>query len=225
MKKVYIGVGHGGQDSGAYAPPIKEKDLNLGIALALGAELQRHGVEVMLSRTTDVYEDVNAKVAECNKFAPDLCLDVHNNAGGGDGFEVYHYTGGGTSLVMAQNIEKEVIAIGQNSRGCKTKLGSDGKDYFGFIRMTKSPAVLVECAFVDTKDVQIVDTSAEQKSMGIAIAKGILKTLGIAYIPEVAPVQPVPVQPAIDYLSVIASKDLEIARLNAKINNAKTALN
>ena len=40
----------------------------------------------------------------------------------------------------------------------------------------------MECAFLDNKtDVQIVDTTAEQKAMGVAIAKGILKTLGIAY--------------------------------------------
>jgi hypothetical protein len=34
---------------------------------------------------------------------------------------------------------------------------------------------------VDTKDVEIIDTREERKNMGIAIAKGILKTLGITY--------------------------------------------
>ena len=33
MKKVYIGVGHGGGDSGAVANGLKEKDLNLTTAL------------------------------------------------------------------------------------------------------------------------------------------------------------------------------------------------
>lgn len=36
------------------------------------------------------------------------------------------------------------------------------------------------------KDIQIIDTAAEQQVMGAAIAKGILKTLGIAYR-DVAP--------------------------------------
>ena len=47
------------------------------------------------------------------------------------------------------------------------------------------PAVIVECAFLDNKkDVQIIDTEAEQKAMGVAVAKGVLKTLGVAWQPE-----------------------------------------
>ena len=57
-----------------------------------------------------------------------------------------------------------------------------GKDYFGFIRQTNAPAVLCEFAFLDNKtDVKIVDTVAEQKEMGVAAAKGFLKTLGIKW--------------------------------------------
>ena len=52
--------------------------------------------------------------------------------------------------------------------------------------------MLLECAFIDTKDVQIIDTPDEQKKMGIAVAKGILKTLGIGYIPEETKPEPGP---------------------------------
>ena len=180
--KVYLGIGHGGSDPGAVANGIKEKDANLVIGKAAAAELERHGVEVMLSRTTDITEGTNAKVKECNKFAPDLAGDIHNNAGGGDGAEVYHSINGGTGKSLANNILTEVKAIGQNSRGAKTKKNSSGKDYFNFIRSTNCPAVIVECAFLDNKnDVQIIDTTAEQKAMGVAIAKGFLRQLGIAY--------------------------------------------
>jgi len=226
MAKVYIGVGHGGKDSGAIGVNnIYEKNINLGIALALRDELVRHGVSVLISRTNDEFDELSDKIKECNAYNPDLCIEVHNNAGGGDGVEVYYSRAGGTGLTLAKNIETEVKAIGQNSRGCKTKIGTDGRDYFGFIRETKAPAVLVECAFVDTKDVEIVDTPAEQKTMGIALAKGFLKTLGIAYKPIVA------TPPAVDYNAIIASKDKEIASLKSennslkiKITNAKSAL-
>ena len=81
----------------------------------------------------------------------------------------------------ANNILSEIVKIGQNSRGAKTRKNSSGKDYYGFIRETKAQAVIVECAFVDNKkDIQILDTKAEQAAMGVAIAKGILKTLGIS---------------------------------------------
>lgn len=185
-KKVFLGVGHGGSDPGAVANGLKEKDLNLSIALACCTELTRHGVTVQVSRVKDENDDLTERIMECNKFAPDLALDIHNNAGGGDGAEVFHHYGGGTGKTLANNILAEVVKIGQNSRGAKIKKNSSGKDYFGFIRQTVCPAVIVECAFVDNKkDIQIIDTAAEQKDMGVAIAKGILKTLGISYIEPV----------------------------------------
>ena len=181
MKKVFLGVGHGGSDPGAMANGLKEKDLNLSIALACRAELERHGVQVLMSRYRDENDPLTEEIRECNAYAPDLAIDCHNNAGGGDGFEAYYSIVGGQSKALALNIEAEVKAIGQNSRGCKTRRNSYGTDWYGFVRETKAPAVLVECAFVDSKDVEIIDTEAERKAMGIALAKGILKTLGIAW--------------------------------------------
>lgn len=184
-KKVYIGVGHGGTDPGAVGNGLKEKNLTLAIAMACESELARHGVLTKMSRTKDETDSVNDKVKECNSFNPDLAMDIHINAGGGDGAEVFHTIKGGTGKKLAQNILVEVMEIGQNSRGTKVKENSSGKDYFGFIRSTNCPAVIVECAFIDTKkDIQIIDTKAEQIVMGEAIAKGVLKTLGVAYKEE-----------------------------------------
>ena len=184
-KKVFIGVGHGGSDPGAVANGLKEKDLNLAIAKACNDELVRHGVSVMMSRCKDEADPLADEIKECNKFAPDYAVEIHNNAGGGDGVEIFHHYGGGKGKTLAQNVLNEIVAIGQNSRGLKTKKNSAGKDYFGWIRETKAPACLIECAFVDNKnDIAIIDTAAEQKAMGIAIAKGVLKTMGIKWVAE-----------------------------------------
>ncbi len=183
MSKVFIGVGHGGSDSGAVANNFKEKDLNLKIALACKNYLTQYGVEVKMSRTKDENDPLSEEIRECNKFSPDLAVDIHNNAGGGDGAEVFHHYGGGTGKTLAINILDEIIKTGQNSRGAKTRKNAAGRDYYGFIREITAPAVIVECAFVDNKnDIKIIDTAAEQKKMGIAIAKGILKTLKIPEI-------------------------------------------
>lgn len=184
MAKIYIGVGHGGSDPGAVYGRHQEASYALDIATACTEELRRYGVQVMQSRTTDVTESAKAKITECNAYAPDFALDIHLNAGGGNGFEVFHSVAGGKGKALAQSIEKAVIAIGQNSRGVKTRTNSAGKDYFGFVRQTNCPALLVECAFVDSADVQIVDTSAERKAFGKAIARGILDYLGIAVKPD-----------------------------------------
>ena len=141
-KKVFGGVGHGGKDPGALGNGLRESDINLDIAMAWKEELLRHGVDVKLSRDKDENDDLNEEIKECNAFNPDLAIDFHTNAGGGDGFEVYHSISGGLGKILAQNIEKEVITIGQNSRGIKTKKNSNGKDYYGFIRNTKSSSVI-----------------------------------------------------------------------------------
>lgn len=184
MAKVFLGVGHGGTDPGAVANGFEEADLNLSIALACQAELARHGVSVAMSRTKDENDTIDEEIRECNAYKPDLAVDIHNNAGGGDGAEVYHHHGGGKSKTLAENILAEIVAVGQNSRGVKTRKNASGQDYYGFIRNTSAPSVIVECAFVDNaKDIKIIDTATEQKAMGVAIAKGILKTLGVAYKP------------------------------------------
>lgn len=186
-KKVFLGVGHGGSDPGAVSGNIHEADLNLTIALKCRDELLRHGVSVMMSRTTNENDTLPEEIRECNAFDPDLAIDIHNNAGGGDGAEAYYYTGGGTSKTLAENVLAAITKIGQNSRGAKPNIINGIKEYFGFIRETNAPAIIVECAFVDNKtDMQIIDTVAEQQAMGVAVAKGILKTLGIAYKEETA---------------------------------------
>lgn len=180
MKKVYIGVGHGGSDPGAVANGLKEKDLNLTVALECYAFLKGY-CDVRISRTTDADVWLEKRIEEINDFKPDLAVDIHHNAGGGDGAECYHTVNGGKGKTLANNILHELKKIGQNSRGAKVKANAKGTDSFGFIRETVCPAVIVECAFLDNKtDAKIVDTKAEQEAMGIAIANGILKTLGIS---------------------------------------------
>lgn len=185
-KKVFLGVGHGGVDSGATGNGFKEKDLNLSIAKACKEVLIRHGVEVKMSREKDEEDTLLQEVAECNLYAPDLAVDIHNNAGGGDGAEAFYHFGGGKGKTLAENIISEIVKLGQNSRGAKTRKNENGLDYYGFIRLTSAPAVIVECAFVDNAtDIKIIDTEAERVKMGTAIAKGILSTLGIPYQEEV----------------------------------------
>ena len=171
---------NGGNDPGAVGY-IKEKDVNLNMALACRDYLVANGVEVRMSRTIDENDSLNEEINECNAYNPDLAVEIHNNAGGGNGCEVFHSIFGGTGKTLAENINQELINIGQNSRGIKTRKSTNGNyDYYGFIRSTKAPAVIAECVFVDNKeDAAQADTLEEQKTFGVAIAKGTLKTLGI----------------------------------------------
>ena len=133
-----------------------------------------------MSRAKDENDPLSEEIRECNEFSPDLAVDIHNNAGGGDGAEAFYHYGGGKSKVLAENILSEIVKVGQNSRGAKIRKNSQGKDYYGFIRETSCPAVIVECAFVDNaQDLKILATESDRQKVGRAIAKGVLKTLGV----------------------------------------------
>ena len=99
-----------------------------------------------MSRETDKTTSINSMAAEANAWGADYVVSIHNNAGGGDGFEVYHTINGGKGKTLAQNIETQVKAIGQNSRGLKTKVDSNGTDYFGMIRLLNDPPKVVHCS-------------------------------------------------------------------------------
>ena len=186
-KRVFIGVGHGGKDPGALKY-IKEADANLQMALGLKAELDRHGVTVGISRLKDEDDPLIEEIREANSFAPDVAVECHNNAGGGDGFEVYHQTNGYAtkSIKLAQCIEARVVASGQKSRGVKTRLNGSGTDYFGWCRQVKAPAGLCEGFFVDNAtDSRDYNTAAKQQAFGRVYAWGVLDYLGIAIKPQV----------------------------------------
>lgn len=179
MSKIYIDAGHGGYDNGA-VKYLVEDEKNLKIAKGCKAYLEKYGQNVKMSRENDTYKSLNDRTAEANSYNCDFAVSIHNNAGGGDGAECYHSICYGKGKTLSDNILAEITKLGQQSRGSKVRKGANG-DYYGFIRNTTMPAVIVECAFVDNiNDAKIIDTDEECVAMGEAIARGILKSLGVA---------------------------------------------
>lgn len=179
MSKIYLSAGHGGYDNGA-TKYVVEDEKNLKITKACRDYLVKYGQNVKMARENDTYKSIATRTAEANAFGCDFAVDIHNNAGGGDGAECFHSICYGKGKVLSDNILAEIQKLGQQSRGSKIKRGANG-DYYAFIRETTMPAVIVECAFVDNvNDVKIIDTDSECVAMGEAIARGILKSLGVA---------------------------------------------
>lgn len=177
---VLVAAGHGGNDPGAVAAgKFVESAMALVVATACCVDLKTYSwINVRQARASDINQSITTKVNMANNMDADLALDIHFNAGGGDGAEVWASIAGGTGDKLAKNILKRFEEIGQNSRGVKKSTNASGSDYFGFIRMTKMPGVIVECGFIDNRtDRKLFDTDAELKKMGVAIAKGIVDTL------------------------------------------------
>lgn len=82
VRKIVLDAGHGGKDPGAVgAGGLKEKDVVLRIARKLAPRLrQEMGVDVVLTRNTDVFIPLKARTAMANAESADLFLSIHANA-------------------------------------------------------------------------------------------------------------------------------------------------
>ena len=111
-------------------------------------------------------------VAKCNQHSVDLDVSIHFNAGASaqkkngqtTGTEVLVYNDSSKAMEAAQRVAKQIAALGYKNRGIKIR------DGLYFLRNTKSPAMLIECCFVDDGD----DAALyDYKKMAEAIIRGI----------------------------------------------------
>jgi len=151
MTKIYIDAGHGGNDPGATTNGLKEKDLTLSISKKIAAILKDYDCTVKLSRTSDKTLSLKQRTDDANKWGADFLLSVHINAGGGTGYEDYIYVRLADSSKTAKirdTIHAEIAKVlkkhGATNRGKK-------KANFHVLRESKSPAMLSENLFIDTK--------------------------------------------------------------------------
>ncbi len=82
IDKVVIDPGHGGKDPGAVYRTVKEKDINLSVALQLGALINKHypSVEVIYTRSTDLFIPLGERADKANKAGADLFISIHVNS-------------------------------------------------------------------------------------------------------------------------------------------------
>jgi N-acetylmuramoyl-L-alanine amidase len=114
---VVIDAGHGGHDPGAQANGVTEAELVLDVAQRLARLLQKlPGVEVVMTRDTDVFIPLEERTAIANREGADLFLSIHANAARNvkaRGVETYF-------LNFAPNAEAEAIAARENAGSTRT---------------------------------------------------------------------------------------------------------
>lgn len=172
--KIVLDAGHGGTDPGAIYKERKEKDDNLQLTLAVGKILEDNGIDVVYTRTTDIYQTPFEKAKIANEEGADYFISFHRNSSPEEnqyqGVEVLVYDKSGIKYDMAQNI---VGALGE--LGFK-ELGVNARPGLVVLRKTRMPALLVETGFLNSdEDNKLYDE--KQKEIAEAIATSILGTL------------------------------------------------
>ena len=181
---ICIIVGHGKSKSGGYDSGAVNGNYH---EFKIAREIARYAYEYynatyneqcdLMNYKGDLYLSDRIKLANAKHY--NFVAEIHLNAGGGTGTEVFYSIGSAKGKAIAAAISSNISkAFGIRNRGTKTKRGANG-DYFGIIRQTSMEAVLVETVFIDTNDLKCVATAAGQKACGIAIAKAIASARGI----------------------------------------------
>lgn len=186
MAKVFLDAGHGGKDPGACANGLQEKDITLAITLKIGKILERHGVKVCYSRTTDKYLSLTERAELSNKNNADAFVSIHTNSftnPSARGLEVWTSRGQTKGDILATYVGQELIKAFPDVPFRKDM--SDGdldkESNFTVLVKTKAPACLCELGFISNKEDNKLQTG-KQDEFAEAIAKGVLSYLGIKYV-------------------------------------------
>lgn len=174
MALIVLDAGHGGDNPGATYQGRQEKDDALALTMAVGAILERNGVDVYYSRTTDVYETPTEKALDANRIGAEYFVSIHRNSSPipnqYTGIESLVYSPYGAAADMAYSINAELEKIGFENQGVNVRQN------LAVLRRTSMPAVLVEVGFINTDaDNELFD--AEFQNIAQAIADGILNAL------------------------------------------------
>lgn len=186
---VVIDAGHGGEDSGAVANGILEKDINLSIALKLRDMLTAAGYTVVMTRDTDVsiydsaastvhekkVSDMKNRAAIINGSGQNILISIHQNK-----FEQSKYSGtqmfysgnNPKSAELAECLRRSVTGLLQpdNKRELKQ---DDGSIYI--LKQASVPAVIVECGFISNEaEAAKLKTDKYQTEMAFAVMCGFL---------------------------------------------------
>ncbi len=179
-KVIVIDAGHGGKDPGtlgiklgsSYGLP--EKTVNIDIAKKLAAKLTAMGATVKMTRTTDVFIELDDRAAFASRYNADAFISIHadyiaNPAISGPTCFVARQASP-RSVKIADTIIREFELNGIRAKGTRRA------DYKVLVQHPK-PAVLVEVGFMSNyNEVKMLNTATYRSRIANIIAEGIAKS-------------------------------------------------
>jgi N-acetylmuramoyl-L-alanine amidase len=193
---VVLDPGHGGHDRGAISKFGFEKDFALDVALRARKMLEEAGYKVVMTRSTDVFIPLEKRPTVANNIAGSIFVSIHFNSTNTNpdarGFEIYSMAprgapatndsrpserdlreepGNGLDLpssALAGSVFHALLGhVPMVDRGIKHAR-------FAVLRLSTTPAILVECGFVSNKaESTLISSSAWRSHVAEAIVDGV----------------------------------------------------
>ncbi len=145
---VVIDPGHGGNDKGSNWYGVYEKNLTLDLSKRIQRMLKAKGIPTVLTRNSDTYVSLDKRAAIANRKSHFVFVSIHFNGHRNTsytGIETFYYPGSSKGRRLATKIQHELgNRILTRNRGIKASR-------LKVLRITKGPAVLIECGFLSNK--------------------------------------------------------------------------
>lgn len=185
-KVVVVDPGHGGYDPGAVRHGVREKDINLQIALKLKESLEKKGAVVTLTRNGDFNlavvglhkreahrYDLSQRLEVAHRSNADLFVSVHVNcihSSSYRGSEVFYHPKSEKAKLLAECIQEQLNGIPGNKR----RIAKTSQCYV--LRNARITAVLIEAGYLsNSEDREKLLNSDYQKRLAERISSGIIK--------------------------------------------------
>lgn len=212
MPRVYLAVGHGVKPDGTYDPGAVSTDGRWSEQKAGGfvvdqaaKDLRALGVDVKDEAFKDDPNFVGS-ARTANDWGADYVVPIHHDWSlAPDGAFVHWYTAAGGAL--ADDIYHAIGAAGFLLRPSWHKRRTD----LYILKNTNAPSALVECGRIGAAP---LDTEAELRNMGHAIAAGIAKHIGLKQTPP--PLEDEMADPEV--LAVLQSMAADLKEIRAKLH-------
>lgn len=178
--KVVLDAGHGGKDPGANsATGVQEKQVVLAVTLLVAESLRDQGVTVVLTRKSDVFVELDDRVAIANRARPDLFVSIHADHAANrsaNGFTVFAPRRTNTtssSHRAATRVNERMAMVTSNGRGVRRHTAN-----LRVLENTRCPAILIELGFLSNRyEAASLATAAQQRRLAAAITQAVLTHL------------------------------------------------
>ena len=153
---VCIDAGHGGEDDGCVASDgTSEKDDDLKLAMLVKYQLSLSGVEVVMTRSADVWLDLDDRPYIANQSHADVLVSFHRNAtddGSANGVEAWiNSTDSDNSYELASLMMSKIEMVGiSGNRGVKKGTMESKNDNYRVNELSAMPSVLLEMGFMSS---------------------------------------------------------------------------
>lgn len=180
---------HGGDDPGKVsASGIKEKEINLAIALKCRTVLEQNGIRVLMTRETDCSledsgvsnkkaSDLRNRKAAIAGAAPNCAVSIHQNSfpdSSQHGAQVFYQAGNENSQRLASLIQAQTVYLTGEENKREIKPNSD----YYLLRDNAVPTVIAEVCFLSNpSEAEMITDENMQEKAAFAIAMGIMQYL------------------------------------------------